>query len=58
MNTPKIGDIVFHKNEPNNKYIVIDIQKLSNGKQLVQIAQYNKEYTGWFDSSEIRGQYE
>lgn len=58
MNTPKIGDIVFPKNEPGNKYIVIDIQKLSNGKQLVQIAKYNGDYTGWFDSNQIRGQYE
>lgn len=57
MSTPKIGDIVFHKNEPDNKYIVIDIQEF-NGKQLIKIAQYNGEYTGWFDSSQIRGQYE
>lgn len=57
MSTPKIGDIVFHKNEPDKKYIVIDIQEF-NGKPLIKIAQYNGEYTGWFDSSQIRGQYE
>lgn len=57
MSTPKIGDIVFHKNEPDKKYIVIDIQEF-NGKQLIKIAQYNEKYTGWFDSSQIRGQYE
>lgn len=57
MSTPKIGDIVFHKNEPDNKYIVIDIQEF-NGKPLIKIAQYNEEYTGWFDSNQIRGQYE
>lgn len=57
MSTPKIGDIVFHKNEPDKKYIVIDIQEF-NGKQLIEIAQYNEEYTEGFDSSQIRGEYE
>lgn len=55
MSTPKIGDIVFRKNQPDNKYIVIDIREF-NGKQLIEIAQYNEEYTEGFDSSQIRGQ--
>lgn len=54
MSTPKIGDIVFHKNEPDNKYIVIDIQEF-NGKQLIEIAEYNEEYTGGPDSKSDKG---